>query len=189
VRVELFSSNRRIDLVAEGFDIAIRVRERFDTDASLILRKLCTSQGHLVASPGWIASYGPVEDPLDLEHLPTLSFMEHEAQSLVLVSPDGRRQQVQIQPRLISGDFVVLLEAALNGVGVIALPDWIAAPLMSEGRLQAVLPDWSTVSGHLHLVYPSRRGLVPAVRVMIDFLTQNLASDKGDSLAHLNLLR
>ena len=79
-----------------------------------------------------------------------------------------------MQARLVCGEFPVLLEAALNGMGVALLPEWICAPGIANGELEAVLPDWSTPAETMHFVYSSRRGLLPGVRALVDFLADRL---------------
>ena len=100
---------------------------------------------------------------------------EHEgAHSWELLGADNERVVVDIQPRLICGDFSVLLESARRGIGVTLLPEFVCAPAITNGDLEVLLPDWSVPEGTMHFVYPSRRGLLPGVRAFVDFLAERL---------------
>lgn len=175
VQVRLVASNRRIDLINEGIDIAIRVRDKLDADASLILRSVGQSRVLLCASKAFLDLHGRPAAPADLERLPLLSLQEHEgAQTLELIGPNGARLNVELQARLICGEFNVLYESAKRGIGIAALPEFVCAPAILRGELEVLLPEWSVPQGIAHFVYASRRGLLPAVRAFVDFLAERL---------------
>jgi DNA-binding transcriptional LysR family regulator len=163
MQVRLLSNDRRVDLIGEGYDLAIRVRTKLDTDAKL------------VASPALLKAHGRPATPDQLSALPALSMREHEgAQTWELLDAQGSRVNVEVQARLITGDFAVLLEAARRGMGVALLPEFVCAPAITAGELEVVLPDWSVPEGTMHFVYPSRRGMLPGVRALVDFLAERL---------------
>lgn len=175
VQVRVLASNRRVDVISEGFDVAIRVRTRIDTDAALVLRSFGQSRVLLAANPKFLDEHGRPKTPDDLERLPLLSQFEHDgAQILELLDASGGRVTVEMRARLICGEFNVLYEAARRGMGVAALPEFVCAPAITSGELEVLLPDWSTPEGTMHFVYPSRRGLLPAVRAFVDFLAARL---------------
>ncbi len=175
VQVRLVATNRRVDLISEGIDIALRVREKLDADASLILRSVGQSRVLLCASKAFLDARGRPATPADLEPLPLLSWYEHEgAQALELIGAGGARVTAEMQARLICGEFNVILEAARRGIGVAALPEFVCAPAVRNGELELVLPDWSVPQGITHFVYASRRGLLPGVRAFVDFLAERL---------------
>ncbi len=175
VQVRLLSSDRRVDLINEGYDVAIRVRDSLDTDALLVARTFGQSTVLPVASPALLEAHGRPQRPEDLAALPALSQHEHEgAHVWTLAGPDGKRARVEVQPRMICGDFAVLLEAAHRGIGVALLPEFVCAPAVARGDLEVLLPDWSVPEGIMHFVYPTRRGLLPAVRALVDFLAERL---------------
>jgi len=175
LQVRVQATNRRVDLIGEGFDLAIRVRSKLDTDANMIVRSFGLSRVLPVASPALLKTYGRPEQPADLSRLPALSMQEHEgAQVWELIDADGQRVNVELQARLISGDFAVLLEAARRGIGVTLLPEFVCAAAIAEGELEVVLPEWSAPDGTMHFVYPSRRGMLPGVRALVDFLAERL---------------
>ncbi len=175
VQVRLLASNRRVDLIDEGYDIAIRVRFKLDTDATLILREFGQSSMVLVANPGLWKRHARPESPADLAALPLLSMNERDGiQRWDLTHDDGEVVEVDIHPRLVSGEFAVLMEAAWRGTGVALLPESVCRQSIEEGRLERVLPAWSGPQGTMHFVYPSRRGLLPGVRALVDFLAEQL---------------
>lgn len=175
VQVRLLANDRRVDLIGEGIDVAIRVRDKLDTDTSLILRNVGLSRIVLCASKDFLDARGRPSAPADLESLPLLSWYEHEgAQTLELIAADGQRLNVELQARLICGEFNVLYEAAKRGMGVAALPEFVCAPAIARGELEVLLPQWSIPQGIAHFVYASRRGLLPGVRAFVDFLAERL---------------
>jgi len=175
LQVRVLSSNRRVDLISEGFDLAIRVRTKLDTDANMIVRSFSQSRVLPVASPALLKVHGYPRHPDDLARLPALSMQEHEgAQIWELIDAQGERVNVEVQARLITGDFMVLLQAARAGLGVTLLPEFVCAPAITAGDLEVVLPEWSAPQGVMHFVYPSRRGMLPGVRALVDFLAERL---------------
>lgn len=175
MQVRLLASSRRVDVIGEGYDLAIRVRTKLDSDANLVIRSFGQSRTKLVASPMLLNAQGRPTVPEELAKLPALSMREHEgAQVWELIGANGEQVNVEVQARLITGDFVVLLESARRGLGVALLPEFVCAPAITRGELEVVLPDWSMPEGTMHFVYPSRRGMLPGVRALVDFLAERL---------------
>lgn len=175
VRVQLLVSNRRVDVIGEGIDVALRVRTKLDDDGELVLRRFGESNELLVASPGYLKAAEPLLHPSDLAKHPALSMSEDEArQRWELHGPDGAVEQVQIQPRLMTQDFSVLLAAARAGLGIALLPESACADAVRAGELVLVLPQWRLPQGICHALFPTRRGLLPAVRVFIDYLAARM---------------
>lgn len=175
VRVQVLASNRRVDLIGEGYDLAIRVREKLDTDASMIVRSFGQSAVLLVASPGFLATHGRPREPTELRTLPLLSMIEGEGvQRLELSDGAGNKVAVEMQARMVCGEFALLHQAALRGVGVAMLPESVCSASIARGELAVVLPGWSMPQGIMHLIYPSRRGQLPSVRALVEFLVEHL---------------
>jgi DNA-binding transcriptional LysR family regulator len=106
-----------------------------------------------------------------LASLPVLSLFEHEGdQAWELYDRACAKTAVSVRPRLVSGEFRVLIEAALQGTGIAWVPESACVAELRSGKLQVVLPDWGLPQGILHFVYPSRRGMLPAVRALVEFL-------------------
>lgn len=173
VEVLLESTNRRVDVIREGFDLAIRVRFPPLDDSDLVVRKLADSAQRLVASPLVIKGLARPLVPADLTTLPSLAWdpdkLEHEWH---LDGPEGATATVRHRPRFVTEDMVALRLAALRGAGVCQFPTFLVADDIRTGRLIDILPEWSPKAGIIHAVFPTRRGLLPSVRTLIDFLAK-----------------
>jgi DNA-binding transcriptional LysR family regulator len=175
LRVQVIVSNRRVDLIEEAVDVAIRVREKLDTDADLQVKIVGRSSSMLVASPAFLDAHGRPQTPAEVASLPTLSQAERPGlDRWTLVDESGAEEFVVHEPRLSSGEFAVLRQAAIEGVGVAFLPEYACRDPLRDGRLERVLPAWGGREAILHLVFTSRRGLLPGVRAVIDFLAELL---------------
>ncbi|GAC1453107.1 MAG: LysR family transcriptional regulator [Steroidobacteraceae bacterium] len=175
VRLQLHVSNRRVDVLSEGFDVALRVRSRPTGEDGLVMRSFGEFTELLVASPAYLARAGEPTEPAQLTQHETLDYaVEFDRRPWDLVGPDGQAVQVQHRPRVCCHDFVVLRAAVLAGLGLARLPEAVVREDLHRGALVRVLPAWSSPQGVLHVVFPSRRGLLPAVRAFIDFLAERL---------------
>jgi DNA-binding transcriptional LysR family regulator len=175
VEVHLESTNRRVDVIAEGFDLAIRARFPPLEPTDLVMRRLDESIHWLVASPALIPT--PLLSPSDLRGLPSLhAGPAHRDHQWQLDHKDGQTALIPHRPRLITDDMAALRESALAGVGVVQLPAVMIWQDVRAGRLVDVLPQWRPRSSIIHAVFPSRRGLLPSVRALLDFLAQECAA-------------
>lgn len=175
VRVQLHVSNRRIDVINEGFDVALRVRSHLNDDGSLVLRSFGQIQELLVASPDYLNRCGRPQSPSDLANHTTLSMSDDDnRQRWELQDSQGHVQHVELQPRLMGHDFPLLNALAVAGMGIVLLPETVCADAVRAGSLEVVLREWRLPQGLCHAVFPSRRGLLPAVRVFIDYLAEHL---------------
>jgi len=176
VTVRLNVVNARVDLYRDPVDIALRARTSLDEEEGIIVRKLGVSMLHLVASKGYVEKYGCPETPGDLASHRTMSFdvLEVPPYEWRLHALDGEEVRVKHHPSLICPDMNILLDAALEGRGVALLPDelWQRSPWREE--LIPVLPEWAPVETILHAAYASRRGMTPAMRALLEFLTERL---------------
>ena len=182
VQVHLESSNRRVDVIREGIDVAIRVRFPPLEDSELVMKVLGKSAQCLVAGPALLERHAAPRVPADLNGLPSLDLRPPQREHVwQLDGPDGASAAVHHQPRLVTDDMTALRAAALAGVGVVQLPTMMIGDELGRGALVAVLPAWVPRSGIVHAVFPSRRGLLPAVRELIDFLAMRF-----ETLPHEN---
>ncbi len=173
VRVQLHVSNRRVDVINEGFDVAIRVRSKLDDDGSLVMRSFGQIQELLVASPKYLDRAGRPRDPDELAHHTTLSMSEDDArQRWDLHDANKEVRRVELKPRISGFDFPMLMAMAKQGMGITLLPETICAEAVRNGELEVVLPAWRLPMGICHAVFASRRGLLPAVRMFIDHLAE-----------------
>ena len=176
INLQLEATNRRVDLVGEGVDIAIRVRPRPFDDSDLVLRVLA-DRGHcLVAGPALIQRLGEPVVPSELSAWPGLSMNEGKhIHKWALSGPGGAKAEINYHPRLITTDMLALREAAMAGIGVVQLPILMVKDQLASGELVRVLNAWEPRREVIHAVYPSRRGLLPSVRTLVDFLTEEYA--------------
>lgn len=179
VQVQLEATNRRVDVVAEGIDVALRVRPPPLDDSDLALRVLANRLQCLVASPALLARTGLPQAPADLSGLPSLALGALQGtQVWDLHGPDGAHAAVRHQPRLVSSSMPALRESALAGVGIVQLPMMLVRAQFDAGSLTHVLPGWAPRPETIHAVFASRRGLLPAVRALIDFLADAFRDDQ-----------
>ena len=173
VRVQLQVGNRRVDVINEGIDVALRVRNSLDDDGSLVMRSFGQVQVRLVASPAYLKRMGSPRTPEELVDHVTLSMSEDEArQRWELHGPNGEVRRIDLKPRVMGFDFPMLMALAQQGVGITLLPETVCFEEVRRGELEVVLPEWRLPQGIFHAVFASRRGLLPAVRVFIDFLAE-----------------
>lgn len=171
VEIHLDATNRHVDVMAEGVDIAIRVRFPPLEPSELVMRKLDVSTQCLVCSPTLIPR--PLTSLASLSGLPSLGMgpfqQDHHWQ---LEGPDQETAFVPHRPRLIVSDMTTLREGALAGLGIVQLPVIMVWRDLEAGRLIHALPRWRPRAGLVHAVFPSRRGLLPAVRSLLDYLAR-----------------
>jgi len=172
VELQLDLSDRFVDLVGEGFDLAIRAGEL--ADSSLVARKLLTSPTKLVASSKYLALRGAPAQPDDLTQHEILIVGARRDAQWSLVNGMARRT-ISLEGRLTAPSPIIVHEAALEGVGVARLPSWLVEDDLREGRLVAVLDDWTPPSLELHAVMPSSRLVTPALRAFVDVLVEHLS--------------
>jgi len=177
VEVLLESTNRRVDVIREGFDLAVRVRFPPLDDTDLVIRKLADSPQRLAASPSVLKdSAGPLV-PADLAALQSLALNPAEVEyEWRLDGPDGATATIRHKPRFVTEDMVALRLAALRGVGVCQFPTFVVQDDIKAGRLIDLLPGWAPRAGIIHAAFPSRRGLLPSVRTLLDFLAKEYAA-------------
>lgn len=173
VRLDVEASNRRADLIGEGIDLALRVRTPPLEDSNLVMRKLGDSPQCLVATPALLDRLGRPDAPQALAALPSLSTRTAAAHyTWQLVGPGGASELVRHDPRLVTDDMRLLRQAALGGLGVVQLPTLAIHDQIDSGSLERVLPAWAPPCGVVHAVFASRRGMLPAVRQLLDFLAE-----------------
>ena len=176
VELHVESTNRRVDVIEEGFDIAIRVRFPPLDNSELVMKVLGNSMQCLVASPSYLTHFSTPPTPADLSGLPSLYWgSAHREYVWELFGPNGASALIRHTPKLITDDLPALRQAAIAGLGVVHVPRVVVRDELAAGLLVNVLPDWTPKSGIVHAVFPSRRGLLPSVRTLIDFLAQEFS--------------
>jgi DNA-binding transcriptional LysR family regulator len=166
VHLELVCTDRRVDLVEERFDLALRAGAT--PDSSLVARRLGQIRRRLVAAPEVLKKLGKPKDPAELETKPCLAF-----------APEGgtwelqrgaKNSAVTIRPRLVVNDYEMLRAVVRAGFGIALLPEHLCAEDLREGRLVPVLDAWSAPEVPLFALYPSARHLSPTVMALLDLL-------------------
>ena len=174
VRVLLMPTNRRVDVLNEGVDVALRVRSKPTGEDGLVMRTFGQSRHVLVASKRYLDRRGRPQHPDELANHETLSFEESERQIWELQGANGVPARVEHSPRFMSHDFPLVRAATLAGLGVSLLPEVIVRADLESGTLEQLLPAWTLPLGVIHAVFPTRRGLLPSVRAFIDFLAERM---------------
>lgn len=171
VQLELTLTSRRVDVIREGYDVALRVRSVLE-DSELALRPLGVSEQLLVGSPDFIAAHGPFPDLASLRGVPGMgpTGIGGEPPRWRLSRPEGGTIDVEYAPVMLTEDVYLLHEAALRGAGLAQVPFNLCAGAILDGRLIEILPDHRLSLHQVHAVFPSRRGLVPSVRAFLEFL-------------------
>jgi DNA-binding transcriptional LysR family regulator len=173
VELQVEATNRRVDVIGEGIDIAVRVRPMPIEDSGLMLKVLAEAGLALVASPGLLSRYHSVALPADLAGLPSLDLGPAREQHVwQLWGSNGAQAAVGHHPRMVTDDMLALREAAIAGVGILQLPLLMVCDQILAGDLVHVLPGWAPKLDVVHAVYPSKRGLLPSVRALLDYLAR-----------------
>lgn len=184
VEILLKAHSRSVDVIREGFDIVIRTGEPETVSAQLVMRKLGEVSQCLVAAPALLASRARPTIPSDLAAYPAIALGSNlanggaETIEWQLVHTDGPQACVPTRPRLLSDDLAALRMAALAGIGVAQMPNLMIEQDLADGRLEAVLPGWFSPNINVYAVIPSRRGLLPSIRALIDHLAEDCAPYK-----------
>ncbi|MCF9045305.1 LysR substrate-binding domain-containing protein [Acinetobacter nectaris] len=183
IRLQMTVSNRRVDIINENIDVALRVRAKIDDDPNLIVRQFAREELHLFASQAYLNEFGNVKTPEELSQHRVLSMSdEHTDQHMVLYNDQQIPVKIKINPIIMASDLLMLRELTRQGSGISLLPNSITQDFIKSGELVRLLCDWKVPHGILHAVYASRRGMLPAVRVFIDYLVENLSEENIKSI-------
>lgn len=174
VKVQIDSTNREVDVTREGLDIALLVKTPPFEDSSLVMKRLSRSPQVLVASPGLLASHGRPGGIDDLAGLPSLHWgAQASSYQWQLQGPAGQRATLRHQPRLVTDDVITIRRCALEHGGIAQLPLLVCFKDLQQGLLVPVLDDWQPQEAVVFALFPSRQGMLPSVRSLLDFLTDS----------------
>jgi DNA-binding transcriptional LysR family regulator len=172
--INLDSTTQVLDLVEQGIDVALRVGEL--PASTLVARKLCDAQQILVATPAYAAARGLPSGPLDLGGHRLIELGNAvDGGAWRMFGPDGTETAAAVAPRLAAADPGIVIDLALQGLGIACAPDLYCAEPIAKGTLVRVLPGHHRGFRPVHAVYPSRRQLTPKVRAFVDFAAQCMA--------------
>jgi DNA-binding transcriptional LysR family regulator len=173
VRVALELSNRFVDLLAEGVDLAIRFSTAPLVSADIVARPLGVSRMALVASPALLSKYGTPAEIADLPKLPALGQGTLESiRPWSFKASDGSVITHHPEPRLVVDNIIALREAAIQGAGIIQLPWDACRDAVERGELRVLLEQYPSVGTGIYCIYPSRVGMPAAVRALVNFLEE-----------------
>ncbi len=169
IELDLQLLNRRIDLIEEGFDLAIRVGEL--EDSALISKRLFDVELHLYASPNYLAaSPHALKQPEDLLNHSCLHMNANDEQLKWQLVDGEKRQGIETKPSFSSNDFSTLRQLAIDDYGIALLPDYLCQQEVKDKTLVRVLDTWVGRKVNVNAVYPNRKSMTPKLRAMLDFL-------------------
>lgn len=176
VRIEVNVSNRRVDMIAEGFDLVLRGIDEPISDSSLVQVSICKLDWLFVASSRFIDRHGFPDNPEDLkpEHYLLYSRQQQQPNQISMFNPDHESYPVKVSPPLVSNSFLMLKAGAMGGLGVAGLPPYMCTDELAGGDLHVVLPSWTPRWGEIVALFPTRRGLAPATRALLDYVKREL---------------
>ena len=173
VSLEVMLSDRMVDLVEEGFDVAVRVARL--PSSSLVSRKLSSTRMVLCATPKYLKKHGRPKHPSELSQHEVLSYtLLATGDTWSFNGPDGP-VSVKVAARLHSNSGDTCRAAALGHQGIILQPTFLIADDLRSGRLVEVLPDYRSADLGIYALYPSRKHVLPKVRLLIDYLVESFA--------------
>lgn len=170
VRVVLHAMERRIDIVREGFDLAVWGGPL--EDSSLVARRLGVASGGYFASPRYLSRRSAPESPDDLAAHDLVTITKGNAATEWAFTAGGKDKRVAIRPRLVVNDVELALRAAVAGMGIAPAPMSIAEPYVAKKKLVQVLRKWTQPGIDIHAVFPPGGALVPKTRAFVDLLQE-----------------
>ena len=171
VKINIMVSDRYVDLVDEGYDVAIRVGKMENSD--LIAQHIAQCHHVFIASPNYLKTAPQLNTPADLKNHLTVLYSYTEGAKWPLTK-NGKDHSVKISPVMTSNNPEVLLEASIAGMGISIMPTFIASDAIQRGDLQTVLNDYQTLTLPIYAVYASRQYLPAKIRVFIDYLKERI---------------
>lgn len=172
--LDLDLDDRRVDVIREGYDLAIRGVDALE-DSSLIARRLTTISHVVCAAPSYFAAHGIPHEPGDLTKHECIRYSLSGHADLWEFRKGNQTERVAIKGRYRVGSSLAIRDALLAGFGVSLVPYLYVRENLEQGSLQAVLADWAPVESTLYAVYPSRQYLPPKLRVFLDFLVERFS--------------
>ena len=180
ITVNMVLNNRFVELISEGFDLAIRIGEM--EDSSLRARKLTETTKRLIAAPSYFEQFGRPEKIDDLNNHKLLHYSNQSAGNVwKLTAPSGEKRQVRTQGWLTVNDGQSLLNACVSGLGIAYLPSFLYADALRQGLVEEAMPELPKETQGIYAVYPPGRYTQPKVRTFIDFLVDAF-KEKGPEI-------
>lgn len=168
VEVELELNDRFVDLVGEGYDLGVRSGQL--EDSSLVVRPIAASRILLAAAPAYIAKHGAPESPNDLARHVCLIYGNQPAARVWRFRIKDKWITPAIRPQLVANNGDVLCRAAIEGLGIVALPSFILGSAIAAGSLRLLLPGFPMPEQPIQAIYPAGRPLPQRLRAFVDFM-------------------
>lgn len=175
LKVELALSDRVVDLVEEGFDLAIRMGPK--VAPGLVARKIVDVPIAVCASPDYLQRHGAPQQPRDIASHNCLTYAYSTQETEWPFAQNGVEEKVRVTGNFRANNGNVLTNAAIDGLGLVRQPQYLLAEALEQGRLVRVLPTWEAGWHTVNAVYPSRRFLPAKVRALIDFMVEQFRAD------------
>ena len=175
-----YVTSRQIDLLAENFDVAVRAHSGALPDSTLVSRTLAIAPWILVAGTASLKQGGLPKTPQGLKRFPSLFLWRANTTPAWRLRPQAktRRRQgevtLSLTPRMVSNDLSTLKQAAVNGMGIAALPAYVCKSELRSRQLTRILPGWLACESTFTALLPHRLGILPAVRLFVDYLARHL---------------
>jgi len=168
--------DRQIDLVEEGFDCAIRIKEL--GDSTLVAKKLAPCRQVICAAPEYFRRHGRPRTPEELKRHPVLVYTYRASLGdWILRGPNGETTKIETSARLSSNSGIALTQAALSGFGIVVPPKFYIIRELEQGRLEVILDDHTVLPAlNIYVIYPERRYLSPKIRAFVDFLDERIGA-------------
>lgn len=174
VVVDMSFDDRQVDLIEEGFDIAVRIAA--DLDPGLVARRVGPCRHALVASPEYLDRHGTPRTPKDLARHNVITYRYQQSPwEWEFRAPGAAPVSVPVTGRLQMNNSLAIREAVLGGVGIARTPTFLVGHDLRQGRLRALLPEYQLLELSIYLVYPQRQHLAPKVRAFIDFMVDRFS--------------
>jgi DNA-binding transcriptional LysR family regulator len=174
VSIVEIATDKLVDIVGEGFDIAIRGHTTPLQSSNLVQRSIASVPWCLFAGRAYLERVKVPRRPEELAGHAILSMVRGGPSQWSLTGPGNERVEVAIEPRFQSNNMVTLKEAARANLGIAALPGYICKAELQHGTLQQILPGWIAADARISALIPYRTGLLPAVRSLVDFLASEI---------------
>lgn len=177
VGIAMSVNDRLVDIVGEGFDLALRLGRL--EDSSFIARKICETRRVVCASPEYLKRAGRPDRPEHLADHACLTFRRHPGANPWRFRADGKKKTVRVTGPFFADDGETLVAAACSGLGIVLLPEWLVGPEIDAGRLTEILTDTPTDPPRtpLHALYAPNPYVAPKVRAFVDFLVDRFAQN------------
>jgi len=183
VKLDINLVDRRVDLVGEGYDMAIRIAPQQE-DSSLVTKKLASSRMIMCASPGYLEAHGTPKKPEDMSKHQFIGYSYLPTGDVWKIKSRNSAEGIRTYPRLKVNNGDTCRAVALAGLGIIIQPSFIVGEDILTGNLTEILPDWDVDERGIYAVYPTRQHLSGKVRALVDFLAEKFKSENWNSMVH-----